>query len=174
MATRRYTLPVAIRQTAATSAGELVWAATNTSAAVVVKVKGICLAVGFDGTGAATTSRYDLCRYRSTGNATGAPEGGTVLAEISKRGDGGTTFSIGDSRYLDTGLDVADAVGPPIWSTAFDTPLAYCGHPRRAGSIPFEWEELIEIKPGDGLGIRLGATAVIGDSLRGLVYFEEA
>lgn len=159
---RAYALPVSVRQTGATAAASVVWAARNTSTRVVY-VPRVVVVAQFDGTAAASTSRYELRRFR-----TATPTGGAALTVASLRG-GAVTPGIGDARVLDTGLTLGAATK--------DEPLATVGAARQvASSAPLIFRPEsgpLELLPDDGLWIELGVTAVIGDSLTGCVEFYE-
>jgi hypothetical protein len=122
------------------------------------------LTAAFDGTAAASSSWYDLERFR-----TATPTGGTTLAAQSLRGV--PTASLGaaltDIRFLDTGLTKGAATNDEPWFSM--------GCPRGAtgGSVPYDWCGSFEIVPGDGIWIALGVVAVIGDSIAGNMVFEE-
>lgn len=163
---RVYTLPVQVRQNAATVVDALVWSARNTLAKVV-QVRRIYLAAGFDGVAAMSVSQYKLIRFR-----TATPSGGAALAVQGLRANGAVTGQgITDARVLDTGLTVT--------SVTFDGPFAYVGAPRQLGvAVAFDYcfyadGDPLELVEGDGLGIRIGVTAVIGDSITGYVQFAE-
>jgi len=125
----------------------------------MVHVCALYLSAGFNGTAAASSSIYNLIRFR-----TATPTGGAALTPILLSGAG--TVGIGDARVDEAGLTVT--------SVTFDTPWAQVGHPRQHGAVPYYQHNVaLELPTGDGLGIRLGALAVAGDSITGWVTFEE-
>jgi hypothetical protein len=162
-----YTIPIGIRQTSAAAADQTVWSARNLSAKTIL-CKRIYVACAFDGTAAPSTSRYHFARFR-----TATPTAGATVAPIGLRARGEIVapFAIGltDARVLDTGLTVT--------SVTFDTPFAFAACPRglTGTGVTFVFAPCtpLDLAPNDGLCIRVGVTAVIGDSLTGWAEFEE-
>lgn len=170
---RGYRLPIALRQTAASVANSVVWAMRNLGIPNrPVWLRRLQVNASFDGTAAASTSEYQLQRFR-----TATPSGGAALTVVKHNTDDGASV-ITYAEVLDTGLTVA--------GVDFDTSGLAIGAPRQVGAssqFDFEWEGLAAggansgmfiVKPTDGICLRLGVAAVIGDALRGYIYWEEA
>src|SRR5215831_6121367 len=141
---RAYSLPIAIRQTAATAANAVPWAMLLPSTARrAIVMRRLIANVMFDGTAAASQSAYQLKRFRST-----TPSGGTALTPIphnllDKGATGVSNASVVTASFLDTGLTVASG-------------------------------RALTIDPGDGLCLALGVVAVVGDGIQGWVSWDEA
>lgn len=166
--TGAYVLPINIRQTAATAANSVVWAMRLVSSPRRVYIRQIILTVAFDGTAAASTSRYALGRF-----SVATPTGGAVIPVIKKRSNYSAS-DVTDARFLDTGLTIT--------GVTFDTPGFIAGCPRglTGGSSEFVFGtddgtsfSSFELASGEGFWIGLTATAVIGDSLLGWVAWDE-
>lgn len=166
--TGAYVLPINIRQTAATAANQLVWAMRLVTSSRRVYIRQIVLACAFDGTAAASTSRYGISRC-----ATATATGGTAIPVIKKRSNYSTS-DVTDARFLDTGLTIA--------GMTFETAAFIVGCPRGASgaSVPFVFGtddgtafSSFELASGEGLGIGLSSAAVVGDSLVGWVAWDE-
>lgn len=165
----RYMLPIIARQTAASASGSTVWAMRLPAVATMrVKVKRLQISSNFDGTAAASQGRYDLARFN-----TATPTGGTALT-IAKKRSSAPASAVTDARRLDTGLTVTSVV--------FEAEMLSLGVCRQRGAqfMDLETDERpestnneIELLPGEGLCVRLGATAVIGDELSGYIEWEE-
>lgn len=169
---RSFTLPVNVVHATAPVAGSFVWSMRNTG----VKpgyLRQAFLNASFTGTGAATTSAYQLQRFR-----TATPTGGAALTIINENTHGQVPAVVsvfGDARVLATGLTIA--------GVASDTPFAFVGVPRGApGAVALfcrEWADANDnkarflIPPGDGLAIALGADAVAGDAIQGFINWVE-
>lgn len=167
-----FALPVNIRQTATTAANALVWAKRNKSPNKAIYLRRVTLNAVFDGVAAVSTSAYQLVRISGAD-----PSAGTNLTVLGVN-TGGATPAIASSvtyaQFLDTGLTVA--------GVTIGAPFGVVGAPRAPGSIaqlPIEWGEPNDARsrflllPGEGLGIQLGATAVVGDGLQGgIEWFE--
>jgi len=175
---RAYSLPIAIRQTAATAANAVPWAMLLPSTARrAIVMRRLIANVMFDGTAAASQSAYQLKRFRST-----TPSGGTALTPIphnllDKGATGVSNASVVTASFLDTGLTVA--------GIAVDGPIMSLGGARQVSStafydIAFETLETgasgraLTIDPGDGLCLALGVVAVVGDGIQGWVSWDEA
>lgn len=167
---RGYMLPIAFRQSAATAADSTIWAMRNLGANRTLYIRRLVLAVSFDGTAAATTSQYEVRRFRDA-----TPTGGTALAVV-KKNTTETASAVTDARFVDTGLTVA--------GVTFDAPSITAGAPRQVaavGQFVHEWPGMAAgqssgafIVTGlDGLCIRNGVTAVVGDAVRGWIEWDE-
>lgn len=163
-------LPVQIIQSTNSAANTLVWSMRNLGGTTIT-IQRIYLVHSFNGTAAATTSRYDIVRFRDA-----TPTGGTALTVV-KRDTASAASGVTDARFLDTGLTVA--------SVTFDTAAAHVGGARQNGSASVFDLDLVHIRRdlatdegivlanNDGLGLRLGVAAVAGDSLTGFVQWLE-
>lgn len=164
-----YLLPVQVRQTATTAANATVFAMRNTSSAKTCFIKKIHLVAAFDGTAAASTSRYELCRFSAA-----TPTAGTAITVIKKKSSYSAS-NVTDARFVDTGLTTT--------SVTFEMAFAFVAAQRQVSAtsvytIDFnmggdEAYDDFTLAPGEGLCIRLGVTAVIGDSITGYVEWDE-
>lgn len=167
---RNFKLPIAIRQTAATAAASVVWAMRNLGGRVIA-VRRVGVNAMFDGTAAASSSQYQLARFR-----TATPTAGAALTVVKANTDDGAT-TVTDARVLDTGLTPG--------AMTFDAAMCSMGAPRQVGACAqyvWEWSpgdpqapaaRPLLIKPQDGLCILVGVTAVIGDGLQGMIEWDE-
>jgi hypothetical protein len=170
-AIRGYQLPIYLRQTGATAADSTVWAMRNLGVpSRAIYLRRLAVNVMFDGTAAASTSRYELRRFR-----TATPTNGTALTVVKQNTDEAASV-VTDARFLDTGLTVA--------AVTFDTPAMAMGAPRQVGacaSYVREWPGMMAeqgsgafiIKPTDGICLRLGVASVIGDNIQGWIEWDE-
>jgi|SRR5262245_7549336 len=174
---RAFSAPIALRQTATTAANAVPWAMLlPTTAKRPITLRRFLANLSFDGTAAASTSQYQLKRFRST-----TPSGGTALTPQAHNktdfGPGAVAIpSLVAVSFLDTGLTVAGiAVDGPIISMG-------CARQTSAGGYyDMAWEvtetgasgRAITIDPGDGLAIALGLVAVIGDGIQGMISWDE-
>jgi hypothetical protein len=168
---RSFSLPVNILQSAATAAASLVWAMRNTDPYRAAYIRRAVLNVMFNGTAAATSSAYQFVRFR-----TATPTTGTALVPIPVNGQGASpaiASIVGDARFLDTGLAIV--------GVTFDASFGSMGNPRSVTGTVTQYprdfgdgqDDLFVLPPGDGLGIILGATAVVGDGIQGHVDWYE-
>lgn len=176
--TGSYMLPFGYRHSAATTAGQTIFAMRNTSGgSVVARIRRILAILAFDGTAAAaTTLRYSFMRFN-----TATPSGGTAVhANIVKKRNSYGTSVIGDARYR-----VDNASGLTVTSVVFESPFATLMLPISVTSgnlvvplqfvIPGQNHSLLELAPGEGMAIQVDTTnAVIGLSLGGNVEWDEA
>jgi hypothetical protein len=173
MVIRGYNLPIAIRQTAASAADSVVWSMRNLGPGKsrrAIAIRRISVNVMFDGVAAASQSQYKLCRFRDA-----TPTIGTALTVVKQNTDD-TDSIVTDARFLDTGLTVA--------GVTFDAAMQIMGAPRQVGACAQyvrEWPGIMSgqgsgaliIKPDDGLCLRLGVAAVIGDGIQGFIEWDE-
>ena len=161
-------LPVRIRQTAATAATATVWAMRNTHATKCAHVKNIRLFAYGDASASGQVA-YELCRFSGA-----TPTAGTALTLIRMRNSSTYTTGVTDARFLDTGLTVAGVV----FETAFAA-LQCQGGLGSGHHLDMDMLDLartwsgFELGPGEGLCIRLGATAVVGQRIAGGVFWDE-
>lgn len=164
-----YMANVNIRQTAATIAGTTVWAMLN-SGTLTAFLRHIRVAVSFDGTAsAATTLRYEIERF-----TVATPSGGTLITPVKKR-NSYPSPSVGNVRFLDTGVTMTSAV--------FESPFHTIGVPASPTGQSVEQDldfettneryAPLEIAVNEGLCIRLSTAAVIGMGLKGSISWDE-
>lgn len=165
-------LPVDIRQTAASASGSTVWCMTN-GGTNQIHIRQIHLSLGFDGTAATASPRYQLCRGSGA-----TPTTGTTITPI-KRYPQGSNTTLADCRFLDTGLTTTGITFESAFAV-IGRPISVTSHAQvfnmnfgEAGS-PFAG---FELGSGACFAIRvggLGAVAtVIGVSLTGYVLYDE-
>ncbi len=166
----RYMAPIFIRQTFASVVDVCVWAMRNTQAAGGKKcrIKDLNLQTGFDGTVAASMGLYKLQRFSAA-----TPTGGAALG-VMKKSSAAPATVVTDVRQLDTGLTVAGVTFEPEYL------VVAVNRQRGLNYLDLERDESpgaenteILLQPGEGLCLRLGAAAVIGDQLAGFVEWEE-
>jgi hypothetical protein len=158
-----YSLPVNIRQTAATASGATVFSMRNSATStIIVFIERIELLMGFDGTTAvASTPRYDLIRFSGA-----TPTGGTALTVAQMySGDGAT--QVADARFLDTGLTTTGLV--------FNPAFAEIGCPAALGAAAhFTRQDIpLVLGPGEGFCIRTSIATAIGMTIVGEVVWSE-
>jgi len=166
--TGSYFLPIPNqRLTAAIAVNSAIYAFRN-GASKVIKIKRIYLICGFDGTAAATTSCYQLQRFSAA-----TPSGGTALTAIKKK------TTLGASTIVDARYNYAAAL--TVTGITFETSFVETGCARQVNAVqilqmcagPETQESIIELQPNEGLAIRLGVAAVIGDNIGGYIEWEE-
>lgn len=159
-----YSLPINIRQTAATAANATVFALRNAAASTkTVYIEDIQLLMAFDTATPLTRSlqRYDLVRF-----TTATPTAGTALTVVAMDSSAAAT-QVTDARFLDTGLTTTSVV--------FGSAFATIGCPATdATTSEFSRNGIsIKLAPGEGFCIRLTVAAVVGQSLTGCVTWSE-
>jgi hypothetical protein len=173
---RGYTVGVAIRQSAASAPGTLVWSLLNGDSKKTLYIRRITMNVIFDGAAGASTAVYFLARYRG-----GIPTGGAGVV-AGKRDDSTVSFAgavgIAVIRQLDSGLGVGGTTPDAAQLLTMAVPRGTTG-----GSCyyNFEWPtkpdegagDGLDLAPGIGFGLYLGATSVIGDGLVGSIEWDE-
>jgi hypothetical protein len=159
-----YSLPIKIRQTAATGAGATIFSMRNgTSSTITVVIERIELLLGFDaGTpNTRSTQSYDLVRF-----STATPTGGTALS-VAQMYSGDVSTQIIDARWLDTGLTTTGVVfNPPFCTISCPASDGATTKYQRA-EIPFM------LGAGEGFCIKLNNAAVIGQSISGEIVWSE-
>lgn len=160
-----YGLPVNILQTNTTAADETVWAMRlPTTAAKSVHIEKIRLRVTFHGTAAGSTNSYYLARFSAA-----TPSSGSALTVVKFDGNNATS-EVTDARFVDTGLTTT--------SVSFGTAWHYVNNPisvtsgRHGDELDLYFQPFV-LNPGEGLCIRLGATAVVGQGLSGSIQWRE-
>jgi len=165
------------RQTVIDTAGGTFWAMRNNTSGRVIYIRRILLIVSFDGTAAATTSRFDLARFSGA-----TPSGGTAVTlpggAIKKR------TGYGNSNLLDARWIAGTAGGLTMTSITVEAAFASVGVSRGvtgsvgvcslefgdAGSHP---NDRFELAVGEGLAIQAGVTGVVGDMFQGCIEWDE-
>lgn len=163
-----YHLPISMgRLTAAIADESLIWSMRNTHATKSVRILEIAICTGFDGTAAATSAQYNIVRFS---NAT--PTGGSAITVI-KASNSYNTSIVTDARQ-DAGAALT------VTSIVFETAMASFSNPRQVSatnSFSSKYNtnvyDVFDLAAGEGLGIRIGETAVIGDSISGYVRWME-
>lgn len=152
------------RLTAAVAAASLIWA-LRYNGAKILRVKAGSLTCGFDGTAAATTQEYQLVRISAAN-----PTGGTAIQPV-KTSEAMSIPSI-DARF---NYAAALSVTGVTIATEFAAEWG-CQRQVSAGNTLLIanrqalYSSFLDLESGQGVAIRLGVVAVIGDSLGG--YFE--
>jgi len=159
-----YSLPVKIRQTAATASGATILSMRNGAASTItVFIERIELLLAFDSGTPVTrsTQSYDLVRF-----STATPTGGTALS-VAQMYSGDVGTQIADARWLDTGLTTTGVV--------FNPPFATISLPASDGATTKYQREGIAVMlgVGEGLCIRLNSAAVVGQSISGEIVWSE-
>lgn len=175
---RAFSLPIFVRQTAATVAGKAVWAMRNLGK-YPLYVRRLYWGACFDGTPAASQSAYFLQHI-----SVATPSGGTNMVVAAKNpADTSVPTALVSmvtyAQFLDTGLTDAGVVyGIPAGGV-----LSTVGCQRQvASAIAFDIDyetsnsrrlDSLIVPPLFGLAITLGLVAVIGDGIRGQIDWEE-
>jgi hypothetical protein len=164
MAYNYYSLPVKIRQTAATGSGATIFAMRNgTASTITVIIERIELLLGFDAGTPITrsTQSYDLVRFSAA-----TPTGGTSLS-VAQMYSGDVGTQITDARWLDTGLTTTGIVFNPAFCTV--------SCPASDGATTQYWREGIALMLGAGEGfcIKLNGAAIVGQSISGEIVWSE-
>jgi hypothetical protein len=158
-----YSVPVNIRQTAATASGATVFAMRNSATStLLVFVERMHFLLGFDAaTGVVATPRYDLIRFSGA-----TPTGGTAIP-VAQMYSGDSATQVTDARFLDTGLTTTGVV--------FNSPFAEIGCPAALGvTALFTRQDIpLVLAPGEGFCIRTSTTTAVGISIVGEVVWSE-
>lgn len=161
-----YTAPIFMRYTGTTAADSTVWA-LRVGASVPINVRRIVLFSTFDGTGAASTARHQIRRFR-----TATPSGGSAVVAVPKLVSSGAS-SVADIRQDTTGAALT------VTSVTFDDPIAVVGALGRGATggsavvnIDFSASPIV-LDVNDGICIRNSVTAVVGDGIAGFIEWEE-
>lgn len=173
-----YFIAINIRQTAATAAGTIVWAMRMGSERVAKIRQGI-IVTGFDGTAAASTSRYSLAKFYG-----GTPTGGTQIGTV-KRSSSFPASGVADARFTDTGITFSttallseniqqdDAVhGGLVFSNPRGVTSTRTTSYFSVGTFN-EIGDTLKLLPGEGISLRLSVAAVIGDTINGYFMWDE-
>ena len=155
------------RLTAAVAAASLIWA-LRYNGANILRVKSGSLQASFDGTAAATTQQYQIVRI-SAANATG----GTALQPVVTD----TTYAI---PSIDARFNYAAALGVAGVTIAAEF-AAEWGVQRQVSASnqmlianrQALYSSFLDLRAGEGMAIRLGVVAVVGDGLGGYLELQE-
>lgn len=159
-----YSLPVNIRQTAATAANATVFAMRNAAASTkTVYIEDIELLMAFDVGTPLTRSlqRYDLVRFSAA-----TPTAGTALTVVMMDSAAAAT-QVTDARFVDTGLTTTSvSFGTAFATISCPATDATTSHFHRSGIA-------LKLAAGEGFCIRLTVAAVVGQSLSGCITWSE-
>jgi hypothetical protein len=183
---RSYFLPVDLRF--AGSVTGVIWAMRNTqtglsaSAASRIMVKRVRILLGNDVTSTPTVQNFNLFRWTAAGGAgvaTGNMSGGSTLTPIEYRNSsvvqsGGYTLAMTNAQSLNTGTGLTTGT-----SYVAETAIANIrSNGTSVSLLELNLEDVqrkysgIELAPGEGLGLSVGAT-VNGTFLSGFVFYAE-
>lgn len=164
-ATSYYSFPFAIRQSAATAANSSVLSMRNAAASTrTVFIENMTINMDFN---AATPVTRTLQTYVFQRFTTATPTGGTALT-AGKRDSADAASQVTDIRFLDTGLTTAGVV----FDTNSITGIA-CPTFGTFGQFMDEGNVAIKLLPGEGLIVRLGVVAVVGQEISGIIRWSE-
>jgi hypothetical protein len=148
-----------------------IWAMRN-GATLSMYIRRIHLFASFAGTVAATTALYELMRFN-----TATPSGGSAyLNPIKKRNTYGAS-TLADARYINSGTSPLT-----VTSVVFESPFASLACPRQLAAsnvllldyTACKPSDILVLAPNEGLAISIPASAVVGDSISGVIEWEEA
>lgn len=160
-----FSVPVNIRQTAATGANATVFAMRNAvGSGKEIFIERIYLIQTFD---VATPLGRSLQRYSIGGFNSGTPTGGTSVTVTDLDSNNDSTV-VSDVRFLDTGLTTT--------GLSFAPPSSIISCPATDGAISAYIRSGVPTKlgPGEGLYIRLTVAAVVGQGLCGEIVWRES
>lgn len=160
---KHFSAPVFIRQSAATTAGNTVWALRmDPSSTKLIYIDEIDLTLSFDSANPATrtTLFYNLCKLQDA-----TPSGGILLNDVKMDTSNAAADTI--IRQLDTGLTTT--------GVTFGAAMTTFGVPAVSGAVARyqRRETAIKIEPGQGLCIRLNTDAVVGLGINGTICFSQ-
>lgn len=159
-----YSVPVNIRQSAATAANGTVWTMRNpANSTKVIFIEFINFLMGFDaGTPLGRSlQRYDLVRFTSA-----TPSGGTAITVIAAD-SAASASAVTDVRFADTGLTTA--------GVTFGAAFCTISVPASDGATNYYKRDNVAFRlaAGEGLAIRLTVAAVVGQDLTGEIIWSE-
>lgn len=161
----RYAAAFSLRQTAASAANTTVFSMRNAAASTkVVFIEKMIFNMSFNATApvARTNLSYIMQRFN-----TATPTGGTVIVVGKMDADDAAT-SVTDVRFLNTGLTVAGVV--------FETGVQALIYSPNSGTAVSNYTDDavgIKLKAGEGLAMLLGAAAIIGQEIGGVIVWSE-
>jgi hypothetical protein len=159
-----YSLSVAFRQSATTAANSTVLSLRNPIGSTrTLFIELINLNMSFDSAAPITrsTQSYYICGFN-----TATPTGGTALS-VANLDSSNPTSQVTDARFADTGLTTS--------GVAFGNRIMTISCPATDQTIVnFKREKpFIKLAPGEGLAIKLGSAAVVGQALAGEICWSE-
>lgn len=163
----RYSTAFSLQQAAATAANATVFAMRNAAASTrTVIIERIICRMGFNAANPVTRTQqtYIFQRFSAA-----TPTGGTALT--AGRADSSDAASqVTDVRFLATGLTTTGVTFDTanLASMACDTTQGI--NNERSLLLP---PSVIRLAPGEGLAIRLGVTAVVGQALNCVIFWRE-
>lgn len=170
---RSYLMRIPAQQlTVALAAASTIWC-IHAGNALTMRIKRLTLVAGFAGTAAATASEFQLIRW-SAASGTNMTTG-TVIA-ATKKSSPMATSTIADARF-----NYAAALG--VVGVTFDAdPFYEIGVQRQVSATVAvdtssasveQYQSVIALAPNEGIAIRLGQAAVIGDMIGGMIEWTE-
>ena len=162
----RATLFIANAQTGTPASGVKIWALRNVTSGKVLYVRRMHFQMFFTGTGAASEQLYEVMRGTSVTAVTGGANPG-VAGKRSSLSNSDIELNYALAGVTLTGLVNASPIVEMGWARLTHSAT-------QAGSVspPFDFdffEQPIELAYQEVLYIQLGAVAVIGDALYGMV-----
>lgn len=165
-----YMLPIIHqRLSAALVAGATIWSMRN-GTNFLISIRRILLTLGFSGAAATSTSAYQLYRFSGA-----TPTGGNALT-VAKRNSAYPPTSIIDARF-----NYAASLG--VAGVIFETAFAATGVQRQLAAtqlFDLDYSDVfggdrinLRLAPGEGLAIKIDNTGVIGDTIGGIVDWNE-
>jgi hypothetical protein len=145
------------RQTGTPAADTTIFALRNTGL-VAMYLRRLLLKATFDGTAAATTALYRLCRF-----TTATPTNGTAIVPVVR--NAAFTLPTYDAREAVAGVTTTNCV--------FDAGIFVLSCQRQVVAVSeldiheHNSADMLCIPAGSGIAIRLSAAAVVGDCLTG-------
>lgn len=162
-----YHLPVILRMSAAVAVDSLVWSMRNGSSKTIY-IDEIQLLTGFDGTVAASVSRFGLVRFSGAN-----PTGGTAMTPV-KHASAMAASTVQDAQYDGTAaLTVTGITFESYWAIAGSQRQVNSTNNLTIRADSFSRRGVFELASNEGLGIRLQVAAVIGDHCIGHVKWRE-
>lgn len=162
----RFTVPINLRTTATPAAGSVMWG-IRAGASTPQSVRKIVIFAAFDGTAAASTSRFELKRFRGA-----SLTGGTAIVPVRK------DLSTAASAYQDARQETTGAA-LGVAGISFDDPIMTCAACPRGSTgsvmvvnLDFSSSPIV-IVANEGICIQNQIVGVIGDVLAGFVEVEE-
>lgn len=159
-----YSVALGFRQSAATAANSTVFSLRNpTGSTKTLFIELINLNMSFD---SGTPLGRSTQTYNILGFNTATPTGGTAI-NIAPLDSNNPTSQVTDVRFLDTGLTTTGVVfGNKVMTISCPATDQTVINYKRENPI-------IKLMAGEGLAIRLGVAAVIGQSLAGEISWSE-
>lgn len=152
------------RLTATVAANSLIWSMRYLGPNKL-RVKSGMLLAGFDGVAVASTQEYNLVKF-----AGATPAGGTIIHPV--KSDTAQPLPAVDARFnYAAALTVAGVLQDLDFNVSWGAQRRADGNQNVELNSRFtHYSAFFDLLTGEGMGIRLGVAAVVGDSLGG--YFE--